>query len=304
MTKEIWKDIKGFEGKYQVSNKGNVRSLKYNQQNVIKNIKPVLKKGYWHVCLYKYNQCKLYPIHRLVGIAFIPNPNNLPIINHKDEVKTNNNVDNLEWCTNEYNLNYGTARERAKLNHHKMINSYNLNGEYLKTYYSVTEAKKDLNISGISNVLKGRYKHCGGYTFRYYDGDINDIEPIVITPKINCFSVDGKYITTYNTINEASNETGCSISSIKSNINNNVSYNKNGFIFRYYDGEVNNIIIQNVIIKLPTAIKAYYKGDYIGTFNNQHEAARELNIKQSKVADILIGRRKSNHGYSFRYVTN
>lgn len=111
---EIWKDIPGYEGKYQVSNTGEVESLNYNGTGKTKSLKQSTdKKGYKHVRLFKNGKGKTYKVHRLVAMLFIPNPNNLPIINHKDENKTNNNVNNLEWCTYEYNNTYGTARKRA-----------------------------------------------------------------------------------------------------------------------------------------------------------------------------------------------
>lgn len=101
---EEWKDIIGFEGFYQVSNFGKVRNCVTG-----KILKPGLQgKGYYSVTLKR----KGYKVHRLVAIAFIPNPNNLPIVNHKDENKLNNNADNLEWCDNRYNCNYGTGVER------------------------------------------------------------------------------------------------------------------------------------------------------------------------------------------------
>ena len=104
--KEIFKDIKNYEGLYQVSNLGRVYSVRNN-----KILKPKLNKyGYLSVNL-KYKGSRVTKsIHRLVGEAFIPNPNDLPQVNHKDEDKTNNCVDNLEWCTAKYNHNYGTCR--------------------------------------------------------------------------------------------------------------------------------------------------------------------------------------------------
>lgn len=110
---EIWKDIEGYEGKYEVSNLGNVRSLNYRGTGGIKLLKQGTTRGYKLTCLYKNGKGKQYWVHRLVAIAFIPNPNNLPVVNHKDENPSNNNVNNLEWCTQEYNINYGTARKRA-----------------------------------------------------------------------------------------------------------------------------------------------------------------------------------------------
>ena len=120
---EIWKDIViekngvsyDFSGKYQVSNMGRVKSLIDNHGKYREHIlKPRLNKEnkYLQVRLFKGSKGKEFTVHRLVANAFIPNPNNLPIVNHKDENPSNNCVDNLEWCTNEYNLNYGTSRER------------------------------------------------------------------------------------------------------------------------------------------------------------------------------------------------
>ena len=112
--KETWKDIEGYEGLYQVSNLGKVKSLNYNKTSESKLLK--LQKnsnGYTRVVLYKNRKPKVCLVHRLVAQAFIPNPNNLPQINHKDEDKANNSVDNLEWCTYLYNNTYGTAIERA-----------------------------------------------------------------------------------------------------------------------------------------------------------------------------------------------
>ena len=114
---EEWKDIKNYEGLYQISNFGNVKSLKKkagHSTRCEKILKTHLDKdGYVYVTLCKNNKTHLATIHRLIAEAFIPNPDNLPQINHKDEDKTNNNIDNLEWCTCKYNINYGTRTERA-----------------------------------------------------------------------------------------------------------------------------------------------------------------------------------------------
>lgn len=122
---EIWMDIKDFEGLYQVSNLGRVRSLdkiilqhKYGASpNLYRRKGKILKQaitkeGYYMVSLFDNNKGKSYLVHRLVATAFILNPNNYRVVNHKDENKLNNNLDNLEWCTDKYNLNYGGARER------------------------------------------------------------------------------------------------------------------------------------------------------------------------------------------------
>lgn len=105
---EFWKDIEGYEGRYQVSNLGNVKSLNYNHTGKEKIMKPQLcNKGYLRVELCKDNKRQKYLIHKLVADAFIPNPNNLPCVNHKDENRLNNNYENLEHCTYTYNNTYG-----------------------------------------------------------------------------------------------------------------------------------------------------------------------------------------------------
>lgn len=107
MENEIWKDIKGFEGLYQVSNLGNVRSLKYRNQKLVKNLTPQTNNhGYKVVGLGENGKTKFALVHRLVATAFIDNPNNYPVVNHKDENPLNNRVDNLEWSTYSYNCIY------------------------------------------------------------------------------------------------------------------------------------------------------------------------------------------------------
>lgn len=106
---EEWRDIKGYEGLYQVSNLGRVKSLNYKRTRKEWILKPnTINGGYLQIRLNE----KCYLVHRLVAEAFIPNPNNYPCINHKSEIKTQNNVENLEWCTHKYNANYGTVNER------------------------------------------------------------------------------------------------------------------------------------------------------------------------------------------------
>lgn len=122
---EQWKDIKGYEGLYQVSNYGKVKRLEHKECNSIQEVRilpeRILKqtfnfRGYLKVGLSKDNKTKHVFVHRLVAGAFIDNPNNYPQVNHKDEDKTNNCVDNLEWCTNLYNANYGTRRKQKLSN--------------------------------------------------------------------------------------------------------------------------------------------------------------------------------------------
>ena len=113
--KEEWRDIIGYEGLYQVSNLGRVKSFLYYNGTNERIIKPIqLKNGYYNISLSKNKINKKEYIHRLVAKAFIPNPNNYPIINHKDENPSNNCVNNLEWCTQKYNMNYVKLKNKHR----------------------------------------------------------------------------------------------------------------------------------------------------------------------------------------------
>lgn len=161
---EKWKEIEGYTD-YMVSNLGNVKSLgndKTRKEKILTKQKTT--KGYLMVSLSKNGKQKIFKIHRLVAQAFIPNPNNLPQVNHKDENKTNNCVENLEWCSAEYNTNYGTRNERVS----KSILQFSLNGEFIRKWNSITEARKELNIGKhISSCCNGKRTKAGGFIWGY-----------------------------------------------------------------------------------------------------------------------------------------
>lgn len=126
MNFEEWKDIPGYEGLYQVSNTGKIKGLpRVTMQNQILKerilIPGVINNGYLQITLHKNGEHKNFLVHRLVANAFIPNPKNLPEVNHKDEDKANCNADNLEWCTRKYNLNYGTRNQRSAESRRKKV---------------------------------------------------------------------------------------------------------------------------------------------------------------------------------------
>lgn len=155
---EIWRDVIGFEGLYLVSNLGNIYS-KYSK----KLLKPKNNKGYYNVTLFNGGKRYYKIVHRVVAEAFIPNPNGFDEINHKDEDKTNNHADNLEWCNTKYNLNYGNRRVNAAQHTKKPILQCDLDGNVIKEWCGAIDASKELNISykGISrcaNGLRNKYK--------------------------------------------------------------------------------------------------------------------------------------------------
>lgn len=168
---EIWKDIEGYEGLYQVSNMGKVKSVR---RNII--LRQGITNGYKKAALYKNKKgYKHFLIHRLVAIAFIPNPDNLPQINHKDENKTNNCVNNLEWCTQEYNQNYGTInirKSQKQLNHKnisKPVLQYTLEGIFIKEWKSIRDIERmtGYDSSHISRCCRGKHAYAYGYLWKY-----------------------------------------------------------------------------------------------------------------------------------------
>jgi hypothetical protein len=173
---EIYKDIKGYEGFYQVSNLGNIKRLEHTKYNLLTKTNSVYKehlvkkcinkKGYYQVTLCKNSKIKPINVHRLVAEAFIPNFDNLPCINHIDGNKSNNRVDNLEWCSFKYNVQH--AYKNNLMLNCKKVKQYDLNGSYFKEYNSINEANKQTNINqgNISMCILGKRKSAGGYIWR------------------------------------------------------------------------------------------------------------------------------------------
>lgn len=170
----VWKEVKGFEGLYEVSTLGKVR----NSKGKIKKhgIKRTSGTCYKTVRLWKDGKYYNKYVHRLIAEAFIPNPEKLPFINHKDEDGTNNSIENLEWCTKEYNNNYGTARKRQakkvrgkESEKRKVVYQYTLDGDFVACYPSVTHAAKELgcSTSEIAQVCIGKRKTSRGFIWEY-----------------------------------------------------------------------------------------------------------------------------------------
>ena len=137
---EIWKDIPGYEGIYQVSNNGKVKSMKRIRKGggVLKEKMMTLyldKDGYVKTSLYKNKKKNPMMVHRLVAFAFIDNPNMFPQINHKDENHSNNNVENLEWCDSKYNTNYGSRSKKISGEKHGLHKLTNEEIKYIRNVY-------------------------------------------------------------------------------------------------------------------------------------------------------------------------
>lgn len=157
---EIWKTIKDTDGHYEVSSLGRVRNAK--TKRVLKA--KITNMGYESVEL-AHGIYKWFSVHRLVAEAFLENPSNLPIVNHKDENKKNNKVENLEWCTTQYNVTYG----KCKTIKNRKVVQMSRNGELIKEWDSMKEAAEALGITyqGISRVCRGLRQTHAGYRWKY-----------------------------------------------------------------------------------------------------------------------------------------
>lgn len=187
---EIWKPIKNFEDRYQISNFNRVKSLKFfftqkhrngkSYQNVSPErilVNVLGKRGYYTVHLIKDRGGKRLTVHRLVAIAFVPNPENKPQVNHINGIKTDNSIKNLEWATNQENIQHSyTVLKRVpgmlgKFNkgNSKPIFQYSLEGEFIKKYASVAEAARCLggNLSNYAYCARGKTETAYGYRWSY-----------------------------------------------------------------------------------------------------------------------------------------
>lgn len=177
---EEWRDIPEYFGLYQISNFGRVRSIGYGKERILKQRKD--KDGYLIVNLWKDGKVKTFKVHRLVALAFLPNPDNLPQVNHKNEDKTDNRVENLEWCSAKYNINYGTCIKRRAEKQSKSIKGVFINrsdqskpvaqftkeGTLIGIYPSTAEAERQgFQSSHIASCCRGERKTHKGYLWKW-----------------------------------------------------------------------------------------------------------------------------------------
>lgn len=181
---EVWVAVKGFEGLYEVSDQGRVRSLdrsicvtnRYggvHQQSFNGCILAIghNNKGYCQVNLNKDKKVRRFLVSRLVATAFVPNPHNLPVVNHKDQNQDNNCADNLEWCTQQYNVTYNNAHILRGVKFSMPIEQLTLDGKHVAYFASSMEAQRigGFHHSHIHDVINGVYTQHKGYLWRYVD---------------------------------------------------------------------------------------------------------------------------------------
>ena len=230
---EIWKEIQGYEGLYAVSNYGRIKSLERkipckgkggSRSYVIvhEKIKTLSDNGHGYciIILSRSNRPKICYVHRLVALAFLPNPLNLPCVNHKDENKTNNNVSNLEWCTYLYNNMYGTAKTRMKKtrienDQNRAIDMYDMKGNLLKHYETAYHIERDgLSRRAVYNVCNGRTKSYKGCIFVFhgepYKGRELDSFPKGHKKRVVVTDTNGNVLKVYISIKQAERENNLS----------------------------------------------------------------------------------------------
>lgn len=184
MDKIIWKPVPGYEALYEVSNAGDVRNTEYlsSRTNCIisRPVPRVLRQetshdGYKRVVLSNNGKHRHFSVHRLVAMAFVPNPNNMPQINHIDENPANNRADNLEWCNGKQNCNHGGHCQRIAIrqtnnpSRSKPVRQLDMDGNFIKEYPSTREAERQTGVAceQISRCCKGRNHHAGGCRWEY-----------------------------------------------------------------------------------------------------------------------------------------
>lgn len=323
---EEWKDIIGFEGKYQISNLGRVKSLervttykntnqtglkftgvKYCNERILKTY---IYGRYEHVSLKKGCKYFNYTVHRLVAEYFIPNPNNYDIVNHKDENKMNNRADNLEWCTQKYNLNYGTRNERiaAKLKDHHMyyipVLCYDLNNNFIKKYESAVAAGNELGISasGITaccRLYKGRAS-AAGFKWKYEksDIDISTIEYQEQKKVIHQFDLDGNFIRSYESISEGARQLGKDVHNFKKAIKKCSAYNYLWLIDGNY-ADFNNGL-EDIYNKKHYIWQIDLNGKIVNKFKSTLEVEEKLGFEHSNICKAMNS--KTSDGKLFRKV--
>lgn len=168
---EMWKDIEGYEGLYQISDNGSVKSLKFGKEKILK---PNLVVGYNHATLFNKTK-KHHLVHRIVAIAFIPNPENKRTVNHKNGIRSDNRIQNLEWATYSENHKHsyrelGRIIKRGKYHHRSMpIVQYTKSGNYIQGFSGIVEAVTvtGINYQNIYKVCNDKHKTAGGFIWEY-----------------------------------------------------------------------------------------------------------------------------------------
>lgn len=238
---EVWKDIEGYEGLYEVSSHGRVRSLDrvqvgrgHTKPRLFKGIVLstfLTQAGYLAVGFMVHRKHKYMLVHRLVAEAFIPNPDNLPQINHKDEDKTNNHVENLEWCTNQYNMVYGTRLERMIKSKLRPIEQLTLEGEHVAFHDRIENC--GFNYSTVYRAARhGTQSH--GYRWRFVKCKVSERHYRTANTRIEQLTLQGEHVAFFDGTKQVVNTLGYSKTSILEALNGK-NKSSHGYKWRYIE---------------------------------------------------------------------
>ena len=248
---EIWKNINGYEGVYQISNYGRIKSLErvFPHLGGHRSIKTKICKlqkdkgtGYSKYVLSNNGKKSPKSVHRLVAETFIPNPQNLPFVNHRDEIRTNNCVENLEWCTPQYNLEYSNVNQRIAEKLYKRVVQYDKDWNVLNIYKTTGDAARALGLSGYSSIArccKGEIGSVKGFIWRYED-EVNIPHKNPRQRRVVQKNKNKEIINTYDSIKDASINTKIGASSILRCCKGK-NKQAGGFLWEYVDNYVDTL---------------------------------------------------------------
>lgn len=329
MKEEIWRPIAGYEGIYEISSLGRVKRLARSLEDTLgrhvhlpeKILKPHINKqtGYPCINLTKGKVTTWHCIHRIIADAFIPNPDNLPCVNHKDENRSNSVLSNLEWCDYSYNNSYGQAKEKRKNTmrknlegKHKPIYQFTTSGDFVCKYNcGVNQTEEKLGFL-IGDCLTGKSKTAHGYVFSYTPTfEYEDDKPKRHQKYVIKVDKNGQEIERYKSVSVAAKENGFDRHRFSTAKPVNGIVNINGMFF-VVEKKENEYIPKgkkgprpDLLNKGSIPVSQYSReGVYIRTFTGAADAARFLGKKSSGSCDITNccrGNLKTAYGYVWKY---
>lgn len=328
MSKEIWRDVVGYEGIYQISSLGRVKvlprivvdSLGRRMPYKERMMKVMVSKttGYPYVCLSKNGISNIFNIHTLIAKAFIPNPNNLPCVNHKDQDRGNSVFDNLEWCTYSYNNTYGDANRKRKeslrktlVGKHKLIYQFTKEGDLVRCFvHGVSQFEEELGFA-IQDCLDGKSKTSHGFIFSYNNTfSYEEDKPKKHQKYVYLLDDNGNIVEKYKSVSEAAKKNGFDRHALSTNeeIDGIVSVNGLNFVIEKKENEFipkgHKGPRPDLKGKGAKAVSQYTKdGVFVRDFDSIIDAAVFMGSKSysPEITNCLKGKNKTARGFLWTY---